>query len=247
MGLYWNKTGAYAAISDYIRMDFKGIKQDIATMIGGGSVPVNVETFTNVLSDLGDKHKVFTYLIHLGYLAYSEDDEGFGYCHIPNGEIRTEWKHAMDEQDDFSEIMEMVQNSRELLQATIDGDEKAVAEALANAHEYVTSAKTYDNEGSLQSAVGLAYFYATSQYTIVKEYPSGKGYADIAFIPYIPNKPAIIIELKVNTKPSAGLKQIIKKHYKAGLDKYRGDLYFVAISYDKATKEHTCLIRKAEV
>ena len=244
---YWNKTGAYAAISDYIQMNFKGIKEDIATMIGGGSVPVTVDTFTNVLSDLGNKDKVFTYLIHLGYLAYSEDEDGFGYCHIPNGEIRTEWKHAMDEKEDFSTIMEMVANSRELLQATLDCDEEAVAEALADAHDYVTSAKTYNNEGSLQSAVGLAYFYATTWYTIAKEFPSGRGYADMAFIPYVPNKPAIIIELKVNTKPSVGLKQIIKKHYADGLNKYKGDLYFVAISYDKETREHTCKIEKSEV
>lgn len=65
------------------------------------------------------------------------------------------------------------------------------ATALENARGHVTSPRTYDNERSPQSAVGLAYFYATSYYTIVNEHPAGKGYADIAFIPHVPSKPPI--------------------------------------------------------
>ena len=35
-------------------------------------------------------------------------------------------------------------------------------------------------------------------YTMVNELPAGKGFADCAFIPYKPDIPALIIELKKN-------------------------------------------------
>ena len=56
----------------------------------------------------------------------------------------------------------------------------------------------YNNEGSFQSAIHLAYYYASSYYTMVNEIRAGKEFADCAFIPYKPDIPALIIELKKN-------------------------------------------------
>ena len=243
---YWNRTGAYAAISDYVKMNFDGIKEDIATMIGGGSVPVKVGTFSNTLSDLGDKDRVFTYLIHLGYLVYCEDSKRKGFCKIPNGEIRDEWENAISDMKDMSKVFEMTRNSDELLEATLQRDEAAVAEALDKAHTYVTSAKYYNNEGALQSAVGLAYFSATSQYDINQEVAAGYGFCDIAFKPYVKGAPGIIIELKMDQAPEVGLAQIKKNKYVDAMGSYRGPVYLVAVSYGKETKEHTCKIEVVE-
>lgn len=241
---YWSHTGAYAAISDYIRMDFDGIKQDLAAMVGGGSVAVNVTSFSNTLSDLNTKDKVFTYLIHLGYLTY---DEATGCCRIPNGEIRGEWKNAIEDMRDMGEVFSMIRNSDDLLDATLRGDEQAVAEALDKAHAYVTSPRTYNNEGALQSAVGLAYFSATSRYTIVKELAAGYGFADLGFIPYVAGVPAMVVELKMNQAPEVGLAQIKKKGYASVMRNYRGPVVIVAVAYDRETKFHSCRIERAIV
>ena len=243
---YWSKTGAYAAISDYIRMDFEGIKEDISKMIGGGCAEVNVTSFSNQLSDLNTKDKVFTYLIHLGYLVYGVDKKGNGVCTIPNGEIRTEWKNAVEDMRDMTPVFEMIRNSEELLEATQQCDEQAVADALDKAHSYVTSAKNYNNEGSLQSAVGLAYFSATSRYDIKREVAAGPGFADIALKPYVKGAPGIIIELKMDQAPEVGLAQIKEKGYIRALDSYRGPVYLVAVSYGKESKKHTCRIEVVE-
>ena len=240
---YWNRTGAYAAISDYVKMDFDGIKEDIATMVGGGSVPVKVGTFSNTLSDLGDKNRVFTYLCHLGYLVY---DDKTKTCSIPNGEIRDEWDNAISDMKDMSPVFEMIQNSDRLLEATLQCDEQAVAEALDKAHKYVTSAQNYKNEGALQSAVGLAYFSATSRYDIHRELLAGDGFADIAFVPYVKGMPGIIIELKMNKTPEAGLAQIKKRGYASVFKRYHGPVYLVGISYGDRTEGHTCKIEKVE-
>ena len=104
----------------------------------------------------------------------------------------------------------------------------------------------YNNEGSFQSAIHLAYYYASSYYTMVNELPAGKGFADCAFIPYKPDVPAIIIELKKDDSIENAIEQIKNRKYPEALEKYKDNLLLVAISYDSKTKEHFCRIEKAE-
>ncbi|MGN0029504.1 MAG: AAA family ATPase [Marinilabiliaceae bacterium] len=238
---YWSQTGAYTAISDYIDGDYEGIREDIAVMAGGGEVEVDAGSFLNTLDSIVSKDDVFTYLIHLGYLAYNRKSET---CYIPNGEIRKEWERALKRTVSYRPVVEMIKNSHRLLDATIEGDSDAVAQALDKAHQYVTSPFTYNDEGALQSAIGLAYFYATTQYTVVKEFHSGTGYADIALIPYVANRPPMVIELKMNEKPERGLRQIIDNGYADAFRDIEGEVILVAISYDKKTRSHTCIISK---
>lgn len=238
---YWTKTAAYESLKLFILMDFEGIKGDVITMIGGGKVHVNVFKYMNTFTDFYSKDDVFTYLIHLGYLSYNEDTEE---CFIPNKEIRAEWINSIEDESDYKEIIEMVNGSRELLERTLQGDEKYVAAALDKAHMRSTNPLTYNNEASFQSAIGLAYFYANSKYTVIKELPTGKGYADLALIPYVPNVPAVIIELKNNKSSESAITQIKERKYDDILQHYRGEMLFVGINYDEKSKVHECRIEK---
>ncbi|MBP5175034.1 MAG: AAA family ATPase [Treponema sp.] len=243
-GNYWTTTGSYEALSNYILMDFDGIKDDVISMIGGKKVPVNVLTYLNTLTDFKSKNDVFTYLIHLGYLSYDRKNKE---CFIPNNEIRIEWINAIENAPDYKEIIEMVNGSRELLDRTLQCDEEYVAQALDKAHMRTSNPLTYNNEASFQSAMGIAYFYANSKYTIIKELPTGKGYADLALIPYVPNIPAIIIELKNNKSAESAINQIKEKKYDDLLEHYRGEMLFVGINYDPDTKKHECKIVRIKV
>ena len=73
--------------------------------------------------------------------------------------------------------------------------------------------------------------------------PSGKGYADIVFIPK-KDKPAMVIELKWNKDVDTAINQIKDKNYVHGLENYLDNLLLVGISYDKETKKHECVIEK---
>ena len=121
----------------------------------------------------------------------------------------------------------------------------AVAEAVAKAHREACSILQYNNEGSFQSAIHLAYYYAKTYYTIVNELPAGKGFADVAFIPYKTDVPAIIIELKKDDGVDTAIDQIKERKYPEALEKYKDNLLLVAINYDSKTKEHSCRIEKA--
>lgn len=243
-GSYWTATGSFEALRDYILMNFEGIKDDVITMIGGGRVGVNVLKYMNTMADFNSKDDVFTYLIHLGYLTYDRIEK---MCYIPNSEIRTEWVNSIEDSPDYKPIMQLINASKKLLQSTIEKDAAAVATALNEAHMRATNPLTYNNEASFQSAIGLAYFYANTKYTIVKELPTGKGYADLALIPYVPNIPAMIIELKNNKTAIGAINQIKERHYDDILQHYRGQMLFVGINYDAETKEHTCEIEEFEV
>ena len=264
---YWTQTGSYEALKDFILMDFEGILQDVKTMIGGGRVDVNVNSYLNTMTDFHSKHDVFTYLVHLGYLAYDRKEQ---QCYIPNREVRDQWILSVQQSPDYKGLMELVNASKELVESTIECDASAVAEALNKSHEQICNNLNYNNEGTFQSVICLAYFYANLKYTIVKEmpnrremhrqaclsvYPSrqasrsaqmpaGKGVADVVMIPYVPNTPALIIELKRNACEMTALTQIRQKNYGSALEKYSGDLLFVGVNYDEKTKEHRCVIEK---
>ena len=87
----------------------------------------------------------------------------------------------------------------------------------------------------------LALLAAKNHYTMIRELPSGKGFADIAFIPF-GDKPAMIMELKWDKDANSAIKQIQDKQYPKSLEKYQDNLIIVGINYDKATKKHTCVI-----
>ena len=238
---YWSATGSFEALRDYILMDFEGIRQDVVSMISGASVPVNVLKFQNTLDSINSKDNAFTYLIHLGYLAYNRKEKT---CHIPNEEVRIEWINSIEDSSDYKKVMAVVNASKRLLDDTINGNEEAVARALDAAHTEVTNPLTYNDEHCFQSAICLAYFYANTRYTLIKELPTGKGYADLVLVPYLPNIPALVIELKHNKSAESAIEQIKKRNYCQALDQYYDNLLFVGINYDEKTKEHTCKIER---
>ncbi|MBR4330947.1 MAG: PD-(D/E)XK nuclease domain-containing protein, partial [Candidatus Riflebacteria bacterium] len=87
------------------------------------------------------------------------------------------------------------------------------------------------------------YYYARSDYLMVREFPSGKGFADLTLIPSkFCDKPAMIIELKVDKDAETGIKQIKEKRYEGKLKNYLNNIVLVSINYDKETKKHSCVI-----
>ena len=93
----------------------------------------------------------------------------------------------------------------------------------------------------------LAYYNAINEYTVLDEMPTGKGFADIGFLPRpFSDKPAMLIELKFNQSAKGAIDQIKKKKYIRKLEAYHGDLLLVGINYDKdkGDKAHTCVIER---
>lgn len=236
---YWTNTETYEALRKYISMNFDGLKDSVTHMLGGGRCKIRSERFTNDMSTFKSRDDVLTLLVHLGYLAYeAENQEVF----IPNEEVRSEFVNAMEE-NGWQEVMDAIYASEELLEATCRMEADEVARAVSEVHMDTTSILTYNNENSLSCVIALAYYSARKEYTLIRELPSGKGFADMVFLPRKKtDKPALLVELKWDESAEGAIKQIKEKKYVRSLQAYGEKILLVGISYDKTTKEHRCVI-----
>lgn len=240
---YWTSTEVYDALKIYMDMDFDGLRSDIVHMLGGEHVRVNTHSFRNDMRTFESKDDVLTLLIHLGYLAYdAKAKEAF----IPNKEIIEEFENAMSV-GGWSEVMSVLKASDRLLEDTLSGDADSVAEGLDRAHTEVASVLTYNNENSLSCAISLAYYSARKDYRLIREFPTGRGFADIVFLP-LPhtNKPALVVELKYGKSVSAAMQQMKDRNYTQAFEDYAGEILLVAVNYDRddPNKPHGCLAER---
>lgn len=242
-GTYWNQTETYEALKVYIQMNMDGLKDSIVEMLAGGSVRINTGTFSNDMTTFATKDDVLTLLVHLGYLTYDSQKEEVS---IPNKEVSKEYVNAISTMD-WKEVIASVEASRKLLEALWEMDEKAVAAGIDKAHKEI-SILQYNDENSLSCTINLAFYFAREYYTIIRELPTGKGYADICFIPRTlhADKPAAVIELKWDKNAHGAISQIKEKEYVDALKDYHGDLLLAGINYSKKTKKHSCVIEKME-
>jgi len=144
----------------------------------------------------------------------------------------------------YGEIAKYINNSQKLLTETWAGNEAYVATALDKAHSQNTSVLKYNDENSLSLVVIYAYMLANAYYTVVREFPTGNGFADIVFIPYHNDKPAMIVELKYDKAVDTAIEQIKNKNYPKGLEHYSGNMLLVGITYDTDSKKHVCKIER---
>ena len=190
-----------------------------------------------------DADDVLTVLIHLGYLSYSWQKSE---CYIPNKEVAGEMVNAIED-NNWTEVVKALEASEQLLEATLRGDEEAVARGVDAAHDEHTSILSYNNENSLACVLSLAYYYARNDYIVHREFATGKGFADLVMIPRKNvSSPAIIVELKYNQDADTAISQILRKQYPAKVADYSGEMLLVGINYDKEQKTHQCQIVKIE-
>jgi hypothetical protein len=236
-GNYWTGTQTFDMLKGYINCEFD-LKNDVLQMLNDTPVDVKIGKFKNNISELSSKDDVLTLLVHLGYLGYHK-----GKVYIPNKEIKDEFLIAIQDSS-WGYITEFANETQAILNATLNRDEEKVASYLDDFHIDI-EARQYNNEYALSAVINLAYFAARKDYTIIKEFPSGKGYADIAYIPKSGvNKPAMLVELKSDiSNPEKAIAQIIERRYSERLNHYKDNLLYVGISYDDK-KEHRCKIIK---
>lgn len=246
---YWNKTETYEALSDYIIKDYDGLKEAVTLLMDGARIHIDTSTYQNDMTTFTGKDDVLSLLIHLGYLGY---DDVAGEIYIPNKEILDEFKTST-KGSEWVESFKAFDISQELLEATWAKNCDKVAEILEKAHD-LTGNKTYNDEAALSYAVQYAYYAAQKYYTTILELDSGKGYADIVFIPSpkFSDKPAMVIELKYNKDAYTALSQIKNRNYPDRLEHYKGNILLVGIDYDKDVsstnqeyKHHKCVIEMA--
>ena len=177
----------------------------------------------------------------LGYLGYDADMLS---AYIPNYEVAKAFQSAL-KTGEWKDVAASISKCDTLLMATISGNIEKVAELIELAHDTYTSILKYNDENSLSCVLTMAYFTAPAYYTIIREIPAGKGFADFVFLPRANagNRPAMIVELKYNQSADTAIRQIKEKRYQGALSGYESKILLVGISYD-SEKHHTCSIEE---
>lgn len=237
---YWTQTETYEALKVYITMNFEGLRDVIVKLISGGTYKIDTGTFSNDMTTFNRLDDILTLLVHLGYLSYNSETQE---VRIPNYEISKEFISVI-EISKWDEVVKAIKQSMELLENTWLLNENDVAKCVEEVHRDNTSILTYNSENTLSCVITLAYYSAKEYYNIVRELPTGKGFADIVMIPNRKHldKPALVIELKYNKNVDTAINQILRNEYPNSLKDYYGNMLLVGINYNEKKKEHTCKI-----
>lgn len=229
---YWTNTGPMDEISYYIENNVEEVRDDVVKMVSGIPVNIHLEGYGAEKLSLNTRDEILSAMTVYGFLSYHDET-----LTIPNKELQMKFDYSLKNHQ-MGAISELVLKSNEMLEATLRKDTETMTALLEEAHDINIPVIKYNDENSLACVVTLVYLSARTKYKIIREMPSGKGFADFIFYPNDKSKPAFILELKKNSTPEEALKQIREKKYALSLRNYTGKKFAVGISWDKKTKEH---------
>lgn len=236
---YWTNTGAMDEVCEYLKYNTLEIRDDVIEMVSGGEVDIFIdEEFRAGQGIPRNKEEIYSAMIVLGFLSYHD-----GYLKIPNKELMKEFEKALRDKS-FGYVSEIIENSKNMLKATINEDTKTVEDIIHSIHNSEIPILQYNDENSLSCVLTLAYLSARDTYRVEREEKTGKGYADFTFHPRRKNDVAFVVELKKDETPEVAINQIKEKEYVEKLRRDNKDrkVLAVAICYDSKIKKHNCKI-----
>ncbi len=195
---------------------------------------------------LATRDEIYSAMVIYGLLTFQN-----GCVSIPNKELMESYAAMMKKEKSLGYIYRLANISRKMLSATLEGDTKTMSEILNDAHNTESPIFSYNNEIELSAIVNLVYLAARDTYRVEREDKAGRGYADFIFYPEQKNADSLILELKAGGTPEQALQQIKDKNYALRLkgklgenQNVTGRILGVGISYDKKSKEHSCIVEE---
>ena len=244
---YWSYTSAYGIVTEAINQNFEGLKDDIIRLCSGSTISISrpeIKSFNTADLKFKNKVAIYIYLVHLGYLGYDDAD---ATIYVPNEETRVELLNSVKE-NHWPKFETALKLSEQVVAATYNKDSETVAALLSKIHEDKVPALEYNNESALRYVVLMAYLATERDYLApLNEFPTGKGFADIVYLPMSANakdKPALIIELKKDASAKVALEQIKERDYVSRVKEYTDNILLIGINYDSKTKQHSCEIKE---
>ena len=187
---------------------------------------------------LNTKDEIYSAMVVYGLLTYEN-----GCVSIPNKELKDSFANTMKKEKSLGYIYNLARESIKMVNATLAGDIKTMAEILKFAHDTESPIFSYNSEIELSAVVNLVYLAARNEYRVEREDKAGEGYVDFIFYPECKSADAFILEPKIDSTPEEAIQQIRDKNYvlrfkgKLGeKPKYTGKVLAVGISYEKKRK-----------
>jgi hypothetical protein len=244
IGSYWTSSGPYDEIFYYIKNNVAEVRDFIALMVSGESVPSKVREYAATSMTLKTKEQIFSAMVVYGFLSYEQ-----GKLSIPNRELMDKFEELLRTEDSLGYVYQLAKASEKMLHATIAGDTDTMAKILDYAHNTESPILTYNHETELSAIVNLVYLSARDNYRIEREEKAGKGFVDFIFYPINLSDDGIILELKIDDTADEAISQIKERGYALNFRgkmgekvQYNGRVLAVGIGYYKKDKRHECKI-----
>ena len=237
---YWTETGPMNEIAEYIEHNVDEVREDIVKMVAGIPIEVELEGYGAEQLSLDSRDEILSAMVVFGFLSYHD-----GFLRIPNHELMEKFQRVLNRKS-MGGIADIVNNSKNVLDATIAMDGEKVAQYIEEAHDREIPFLQYNNENSLSCVITLCYLYARNYYEVTREDKSGKGFVDYLFTPKKKGYPAIILELKYNKSAEEAIDQIKRKKYVDRVSNF-DEILLVGINYSTEAdnhKHHDCIIEK---
>ena len=241
LGNYWTSSGSYDEIFYYVRNNVDAVRDDLALMVSGNSIPAKIREYAATSQELKTKEEILSAMVVYGFLSYEN-----GMVSIPNKELMDQSADMITKETSLGYVYRLAKESEKMLLATLDGDTDTMERILKLTHDIESPILSYNHETELSAVVNLAYLSARDIYRVEREEKSGKGFVDFIFYPELPPaKTGIILELKVGHSPEEALAQIKEKNYALRFTgKKAKKVLLVGIGYDKKNKKHKCKIEQ---
>ena len=224
---YWTNTGKKKELLEYINLNVDGLKQDILDMLAGNTIEMALGGYdAESKADIDSRNLALSAMTILGFLSYYDYE-----LKIPNRELMMEFREMIATSDE-SAFKEVIKNSNDVLQATLDQNEEKLASLIEETHNIYNSYFEYNTENALSCVVAVAYIAAKNKYVIKREEVGATGRADFSFYPLRRTNAAFIIELKKNDTPENAIEQIKERKYFLNLKNFTGKKLLVGITYD---------------
>ena len=79
---------------------------------------------------------------------------------------------------------------------------------MEDIHDQIVAPNFYNNEQALRSVIKIAYLSSVDDFISIQELPSGKGYADVVFLPRPGvDKLALVVVLMCNHGADGAIEQ----------------------------------------
>lgn len=240
---YWTRTGRMDEVLFFLKYNIGEVRNDVVKMVS--HLPVRMELLEEYAAgqkEPSNREEIYAAMVVYGLLSYHD-----GELCIPNRELMLEFQKALRDEE-FGYVAELARNSDEVLDATLEGREEAVASYLQNIHNSEVPILKYNDENSLSCVVTLAYLSARNKYRVEREEKSGKGFADFIFYPRKKGLPGIVLELKADGTPQEAIGQIKEREYCEKLKREGVEHIILAgINYDTSKKIHQCRMEKINI
>ena len=137
---YWTETRPMNEIAEYIEHNVDAVREDIVKMVAGIPIEVELEGYGAEQLRLDSRDEILSAMVVFGFLSYHD-----GFLRIPNHELMEKFQRVLKRKS-MGGVADIVNNSKNVLDATIAMDGEKVAQYIEEAHDREIPFLQYNND-----------------------------------------------------------------------------------------------------